>query len=114
MGISLKRFEGWEPKTVTEYVYNDNGQIDHTITTVEPEWDEDETSLMLALHALELDTCSGCNGRLSETTLPENDDNYKVDPPERCHKCTVLSKAADKYTESDAPTALRFIATKRE
>lgn len=74
-----------------------------TVTERESEWDEDQQEWMLALAIAESDECSGCSGRLSETTLPENDGAYLPGPPTRCHRCTALGIAADQIRDQKNP-----------
>lgn len=108
LGISLKRFEGWEPVTV--YQRDDAGRV--TSSRPEVEWDDDQQGWMLALSALEFDKCGGCGGRLSETTA--SDVEYVPNPPIRCHKCTALHIGAEKSRELRQPHALLHTASKRE
>lgn len=74
-----------------------------TVTEREPEWDDEQQDWMLALALAEADECPGCHGRLSETTLPENDGEYLPDAPTRCHRCTALGIAADHIREGKSP-----------
>ena len=104
LGISLKRFQGWEPRTVVEYQY-DNGRVSRTISTTESEWDDTERAWMLALHVYNTDRCQGCGGRWSETTDPENEDAYTTDAI-RCHACTARSIAVNASSKVLHPDAL--------
>lgn len=108
LGISVKRFDGWEPKRTTTYRYDDDGRLVESITFTEEEWDPQQQAWMLALHVLETDRCPGCGGRWSDTTHPDNQDAYTVPDPVRCHSCTAKSIAEDK-NQNPQPHALYFI-----
>ncbi|HEY9414796.1 MAG TPA: hypothetical protein VIQ30_08575 [Pseudonocardia sp.] len=108
LGISLKRFEGWEPREVTSYRYDGRGRLAQAVTVREPEWDEEQQALMLALDLHEALTCSGCGGYLPHTTAPEADDAYKAELPIRCHRCTAIAIGADAYSDTPHAHALRF------
>lgn len=104
LGISLKRFDGWEPETVSWREKRAGRMV--TVTEREPEWDAEQQEWMLALALAEADECPGCHGRLSETTLPENDGAYLPGPPTRCHRCTALGIAGDHARDKPQPQAL--------
>lgn len=60
--------QGWEPKRVTEYVYED-GQVVSSVTTTEAEWDDEQVALVIA--HLELENDLGPHGQpMSEATSP--------------------------------------------
>jgi hypothetical protein len=81
-----------------------------SVTTVEPEWDDDERVSMLALTRCEDRTCSGCGGWLPETLVHEAED-YAVTPPSRCGQCTVLAIHQDYHNSHNKHThALRWSA----
>jgi len=86
-----------------------------TVTEREPEWDAEQQEWMLALAIAEADECPGCHGRLSETTLPENDGAYLPGPPTRCHRCTALGISADHLRDqkTSQPQALFHNVQKR-
>lgn len=71
-------------------------------------WELRDVALVLALQEYEADTCSGCGHQLSETTDRANDGRYTVGLPVRCHACTALAPASEKYRDNQAPDALRF------
>lgn len=68
---------------------------------------------MLALAEYEADLCTGCGGHLSETTAPEAEGQYAIEPAVRCHRCTALSIARHQLQESSQPEALYPIVRKR-
>lgn len=63
---------------------------------------------MLALALVEAEECSSCGGWLVETTAPDAFDVYVVDAPHRCHRCTGIAEARDRFKDSPHPSALRF------
>ena len=72
LGVSLKRFGGWEPVTVTEYEYDAGGRLVRSWSQPESEWDDQQQAWMLALvqHRAELCPC-GCGQRWADVTSPE-------------------------------------------
>ena len=58
--------QGWEPKRVTEYEY-EGGRLVRSVTTTEPEWDDEQLALVIA--HLELENDVGPHGQpMSEAT----------------------------------------------
>jgi hypothetical protein len=105
-GVSPRRFLGWEPAQITVYEYDDLGRVTRTVTTVDPEWDNEQRRAVFDLLALEAGQCPGGKHLLSETTLPENEGRYKPGPAIRCHYCTASDQAAKAYEDSPSPQAL--------
>lgn len=109
LGISVRRLEGWEPRTVTEYEYDQAGRLVRSVTTREPEWDDEQRAVMLALHQCRALTCTGCGGWLPDTTAHER---YVVEPPTRCHRCTAISGAQERHSQDHKHMhATRWTAT---
>lgn len=108
--MSPKRFAGWEPATVTEYEYDDDGRLVRSVTTREIEWDDDERAWAIALIEYESDKCPGCGGQLEETTDPKTEGRWKVPYPTRCQRCTALASAQEKYRQTFHPQALLWTA----
>ena len=106
LGVSLKRFNGWEPSRVTTVERDDDGRIVRTVTVTEPEWDDEERGWMQALDELDGQTCSGCGGWLPETTSLEADGKYHADHPFRCHRCDALE--IRRTSVRDKPNAAAF------
>lgn len=98
--MSVKRLNGWEPRSETVYEYDDSGKLLRSVTTVEPEWDEDERAWAIALLELDADTCPGCGGMLTDTTAPDAEGKYVASAPTRCHKCTAISVAQSSYHDN--------------
>lgn len=66
---------GWEPSEYTEYRYDDSGRLTGTVTTREPEWDDEQLGLALAFAEFMRDM--GPNGeQLVDATSPKADPNY--------------------------------------
>lgn len=68
-----------------------------SVTTREPEWDEDERAWALALLELEADACPGCGMPMSDTTATDSEGKYATPPPTRCHACTSIAVAQTSY-----------------
>lgn len=95
------------------YEYDESGRLVRSVTTTEPEWDEDEQNWMLALAECRDLTCSGCGGWLPETTTVEAE-RWTVPPPTRCGKCTAIGIAQDRHAEDHQQLhATRWSAQRR-
>lgn len=77
------------------------------------EWDDTERGWMTALAEYEADICPGCGGLLSETTHPDSDGAYVIEPAARCHKCTVLTIARHNIAESNPQPEAMFPIIRR-
>ena len=60
-----------------------------SVTTVEPEFNDDDRAVMIALSIIEADECPTCHGSLSETSAADADDDWEVTRT-RCHRCTSI------------------------
>jgi len=113
LGVSLKRFTGWEPRQVTKVLsWTSDGKPAVWETRVEPEWDSYERSLMLALDWWESGLCQRCGHHLDETTDPDTDpDNpaakrtWLADGPYECFACKTLYQAEKKWGKEAPDTA---------
>jgi len=102
---------GWEPETVTTYSYDTSGRLVESRTETEPEWDDEQRGLMLALRVWEADSlCSVCGGPKSECQSMGDASFWDVPPPTRCHRITAVELQAEKYREAKVPRALVFSA----
>lgn len=54
---------------------------------------------MLALAEQKALACRGCGGWLPETTAIENDGQYALPEPMRCHSCTVQAIAQENHAK---------------
>jgi len=98
LGISVKRFMGWEPTRIVDYEYDDGGRLLRSVETTEAEWDGEQRAWMQALADLQGQLCSGCGGYLEDTLRP--DVEYVADHPLRCHKCEALEIRRDQIRET--------------
>ena len=97
----MKRFHGWEPATTYEY---EAGRL--VSSRPEPEWDETEQTVMLALQAYHGSLCPLCGGPLSVCTNPENELKFKGGLPIRCHATTARAIAMEPYKDQPNNSAL--------
>jgi hypothetical protein len=111
LGISVKRLDGWEPLQRTEYEYDRNGRMVASTTVREQEWDEEQQSLMLALHAYRANVHEACGHYLPDAT--EGEDDWVTDDPIRCHACTARARAYTRYSENHHPEALLFAVRRK-
>lgn len=107
LGISVKRFDGWEPVTVEEHEY-DGDRLVRTVTRREAEWDDEQRGWALAWLAYEANVHDSCGHYLPDSTAAEADDGYESELPIRCHACTARARAYARYSESQHPEALLF------
>lgn len=115
VGVSLRRWDGWEPRRVTVHTYDQQGRPDRSVTYTEPEWDDEQRGWVLALLEAEAGECSGCGGNLDDTMHPDAEEAWVGEIAGRCHRCTALAVAADRWTgnkDVKHPQALRFRATR--
>ena len=99
----MKRFHGWEP--VTSYEYDGDRLVS---SQPEPEWDDREQTLALALASYRAGLCS-CGDPREVCSAPESEGRYQVEGPIRCHKETALLVAGKKLDDKiPNPEALMF------
>lgn len=99
MGISRRRFEGWEPRTVYSY------DGDRVVAAVpESEWDERSRVEMLALGAWEARQCPGCGQDLALTTDPKHEHEWKP-ASLQCNGCLVKSMSESTKAKDEHPTS---------
>lgn len=111
LGISPRRFDGWEPSTV--YEYDDAGRL--VRSTPESEWSEQDRAWLLALAGYRASLCPcGC-GLPAEQTLAHEDDGrrFVVSPPARCRARTALAQKQAEYQDSPQPEALLWSVERR-
>ncbi len=81
MGVSPRRLTGWEPATVTTYIYDDSGQLVQSVTVQEPEFSPEDLARLRG-HLLDARAPRGRHGfLLSEAMSP--DANPQRDPKYR-------------------------------
>jgi hypothetical protein len=106
-GVSWRRYTGWEPTRIAVHEYED-GRLVRSVTTTEPEWDDDQRAAVQALLRYEASLCPGCRSPWAEVTDPDNEGRYITAPAIRCHRCTALSQAQGIYQDTDHPDALHI------
>jgi hypothetical protein len=109
LGISLRRFEGWEPTTV--YEHDEAGRL--VSSTPEPEWDDQQQGWMLALAALEDGLCPICGRPKRICSDPDSEGRWQVPAPTRCHATTALVIARQQYLKQPQAEALLFTAQRK-
>jgi hypothetical protein len=67
-----------------------------SVTTVEPEWSEQDRGWIQALLSIEHSKCPGCGGDLEETTRQDPDEGYDVEH-QPCKRCQSLEIARERY-----------------
>jgi hypothetical protein len=107
LGISPKRFEGWEPKQITTVVeWTEDGKPLKWVTETEREWTQDERDDVLALLDYEAHLCP--NGHFlpesgaheADPANPEGEFLYQTSFPVVCFACEAVErslKAAHKH-----------------
>lgn len=116
--MSLKRFDGWEPKqvhTVTEW--DGQGRPVRWATVTEVEWDRRERSLMLALAYWEAGLCGRCHQHLSKSMDPNTDPDrpeatqqWVAEGPDECHSCKALVRVERKLADDTDGGGDRMLA----
>lgn len=101
--MSVRRFDGWEPRQVTRHRYDRQGRLVTSTTEREPEWDAEQQGWMLALALYESQVHKNCGGYLPDTTAAEADGKYRADLPIRCHKCDEHLRIRDVYEAQSTP-----------
>lgn len=90
--------EGWEPSTV--YEHDAGGRV--VRSTPEPEWNDHQLALLVALEEYEAGLCKRCGHDLAESTDPAHDHNnlfgkamYLPMPgtPVQCYACSALERS---------------------
>lgn len=90
LGVSLKRFSGWEPATV--YEYDDAGRL--ISSRPEVEWDDVEQGWMISLERYRREhICPLCGGPKEVCQAPYGTFVYSAGVPIRCHVTTAIRQA---------------------
>lgn len=109
--MSLRRFNGWEPKRTTTVTEWENGRPKTWVTVTEPEFDANERDDWYAMAEYQNALCPSC-GRLR--SLCENPD---VDWYPQMHVCwasaaqSVASRRWHKKHEDAKPDAAGYLPT---
>lgn len=108
-GVSPRRFQGNEP---TRRLIRDSRQQVVRVES-EPEWDDDDRALAMALTLYEADACPGCGHQLSETTQKKRAFRYFPQEAIRCHYCTAQAMAAEAIEKTgQRPTSALLVPIK--
>lgn len=130
LGISLRRFHGWEPRVTTTVTARDEqGRPSAWTSRRASEWDDDERDIMRARHHIEAHRCAQCGGDLDEfltDTEPIADNpgyGFSVGPV-WCRKCVAIARWRRSHAKSDErnegtgldefPEARRLVAVKKD
>ena len=116
LGISVRRFDGWEPAEVHEHEHDQAGRIVRTVVRREPEWDEEQRGWVLAWLLYRANVHKPCGHYLPDATDPDAEGAYMSEPPIRCHVCTERAAAYKRVQEAGNrhPEALLFPVRKKE
>lgn len=71
------------------------------MTTVEPEWSDEDRAYATALMDYDVNACPGCGGQLDETT--DTSHAYMVHQT-TCHKCKAIEAVKHRYHEANKDT----------
>lgn len=100
MGISVRRFYGWEPGEVTTFEWDDDGRMIRAVTVREPEFSEWDRMLLLADHR-EAHTVRGRHGvPMVEALDPKNQFAFEVPLPSVDWAQKKLNEAQEKYKKA--------------
>jgi hypothetical protein len=98
---------GWEPRQITEHVYDESGRLVETITRREPEFDKGQVAVLLA-HLRQEREPRGSHGiPLSKATGPEADPaltgrrTFVVEGPQTDFAAQALSEAQKRYYDAN-------------
>lgn len=67
----------------------------------EPEWDDESRALAIAYN--DVDLCPSCGGPAYLCQDPELQEQWKAEPPVRCHRTTAILRAQKSMTEETNP-----------
>src|SRR5215207_8146442 len=89
LGISPRRFEGWEPKQTTRYRYDDEGRLRETVTTREPEFDAEDRQILIAAMDADAATCHRGHAIPQNLKLAAKDQPVGYRPPRYVGKTLI-------------------------
>jgi len=98
-GEPRSRILGREPRTVTEHEYDDRDRLIRSVTTSEPLWTEEDSSLLIALLAEEAEQCGGCGWPLEVSTDPKTKRTWRVER-HTCEACRMLEAESENDNEA--------------
>lgn len=107
LGISPRRFDGWEPTERTRFIYDDEGRLSEMITTRDPEWDMTDRAIMMGVKDLHSDLHT-CGQPLSESLryAPGTEPEGYVKPDYEaktyfCLACEEVARIQDAWARDD-------------
>lgn len=109
-GVSWRRFNGWEPTETTVYEYDQQSRLVRSVTTSEPEWDEDGRAYATSLVIYEHSLCA-CGWPQAMTTGPESDGRFHPGEPVVCYRCRAIERGAEDVKDDPQRGAMRFSVT---
>lgn len=80
-------------------MYDEDRRLIRSVTTREPEWDDEERAWPIALAEYESELCPACGRHMSICTDPESEGKWQVPPPTRCFPTTAVLRARKPYDE---------------
>lgn len=98
-GTSYSRFRGAAAVTETVHEYGDDGRIERSITTAEPEWTDADRGLVLALLAEKADTCPSCGHPMSVCRDPSTAGTWQVEE-QICEPTRIAQAVAENNAEA--------------
>jgi hypothetical protein len=107
LGVSTRRFEGWEPKQTTRVTeWTPDGRPAVWVTEPEPEWNRRERSLMLALALWEGQLCRKCHEHLEQATAAGQGDTALL------HGKLAAARFFFRYELPKVPAWLKVVETR--
>lgn len=97
MGVSPRRFFGWEPAEYTTLLRDDSGEITGWVTTREPEFSDADRAMLLASKAASEEPKSRTGFPLDEATDPALQHQWTVPLPTTDFAQAALDRAQDAY-----------------
>lgn len=100
MGISVRKFLGWEPGEVTTFEYDDDGRMVRAITVREPEYSHLDRRWLRDSFEQDSAQRSSTGWLMSEATDPANRYKFYTPPP-----ATDFAKLAEIKGKEEAKAA---------
>jgi hypothetical protein len=90
---------GCEPREVTTFERDADGQVVRAVTVREPEWTDQDRGWVLALLAEQADTCGGCGQPVSECFDPKTMREWQA-VERQCQACRVVEAQHEANAEA--------------
>lgn len=118
MGISVRKYLGWEPGEVTSFEYDDDGRLLRAITVREPEFSDIDRKWLMDSWEAEQAPRGSHGWLMSEATDPANQGKFFVGPPtlDFAAKAEIEAREdAEKIYKDKIPMgALKFRVEKKD